>query len=498
MKTELVNTLLKAGIVSEAEVERAIHYESGTSIVERLLSLGYGSEDDVYKILQNKLRLAVVSTKDLANIPKDILNVVPKEVIEKQHILPFKVTDTTIHIAMFDPTQDSCINEICFFTSLRVLPYGALASDLAKALNKYYGLSLPESFKHGAENLDSKYTGPKLPPIKEMAAAPSTAGLPPLPSMSAKLGVKASPTVLPPLPTDFIMPEETAKIEPLTKVEVTPIPTPKVAATPKPGIPTKLPPLPQEKTGPVMQEIHEVDDLKAKLQKMQDDFDKLSKMVEQPESKPKARQEEKQIKEQIKNTQEEIAEVCTVNSQYKDVTQDMTTTVDYDEEAPEFKDISAAFPQTTRASSPDDVNVSNIENAKSKEAVLTHVLAEIKKLCSRCIVLFVKYDDLVPVIGTGKGIENNLKDFTISLKTASVFKTVYDSKKEFYGPVSDSTGLDSFFKHFGNERPMSVTIIPCLLDGEIFAMIYTEEAPTINEMRQIADAMSRAFDKLLA
>ena len=489
MKTELVNILLKAGIVSEAEVVRAIQYESGTSIVERLLSLGYGSEDDVYKIVQNKLRLAVVTTKELANISKDILNVVPKEVIEKQHVLPFMVTETTVHIAMFDPTQDSCINEICFFTGLRVLPYGALASDLAKALNKYYGLSLPESFKHGAENLDSKYAGPKLPPIKEMAAAPFTAGLPPLPSMSAKPEGKASPTVLPPLPTDFIMPEEMAKLAPTTKVET----------TSKPSIPTKLPPLPQEKVEPVVQqEIHEVDELKAKLQKMQDDFDKLSKMVEQPEIRPKAREEEQQIKEQIKNTQEEIAEVCTVNSQYKDVTQDMTTSLDYDDEAPEFKDISAAFPQATRASSPDDVNVSNIGNAKSKEAVLTHVLVEIKKLCSRCMVLFVKYDDLVPVIGTGKGIENNLKDFTVSLKTPSVFKTVYDTKREFYGPVSSSTGLDSFFKHFGNERPMSVTIIPCLLDEEVFAMIYTEEAPTINEIRQIAEAMSRAFDKLLA
>ncbi|MEI6093407.1 MAG: hypothetical protein WCQ47_06970, partial [bacterium] len=86
MKTELINLLLKAEIVRNNEVERALHYESGSSLVERLLSLGYGNEGDVFSIIQNKLKLVVVKSETLKNIPKNVIDIIPREIVEKHHI----------------------------------------------------------------------------------------------------------------------------------------------------------------------------------------------------------------------------------------------------------------------------------------------------------------------------------------------------------------------------------------------------------------------------
>ncbi len=190
MRTELVNTLIKAGVVTEPQVERASLYNFGTSLVERLLCLGYGSEDDVFKIIKNNLKLKVVEADELENIQEDILNEVPHYLIEKHHFLPFYSDHTKLHVAFFDPTKDSCFTEVAFFTSKVIVPFGARASVLSKALNKYFNFKLPEEFRYGKEQIvDPKLTPPPLMdggptvPKPTMPPIPTSRPKPPLPNL---------------------------------------------------------------------------------------------------------------------------------------------------------------------------------------------------------------------------------------------------------------------------------------------------------------------------
>jgi hypothetical protein len=440
LNTELINTLLTAGVVTEAQLERAAHYDSGSSLVEKFLTLGYGSEDDVYKVIQNKMGLPVVAAKILEDVDKKSLEIVPKAFIEKNHILPFHVDEASVHVAMFDPTQDTCLSELHFFANLKVLPYGALASDLTKALNKYYSLGLPEKFKYGTENMSANYKGPTPPPLKkESAAAAKMPPVPPLPPKPA--GVN-----LPPLPT-----------------------------TASPKVMPDLPPLPAKE--PVTIKIEEP---KKEV---------IPQETQKPEPEP-AKPEPQKIEPQKKEEPRKEAPAETVNNR--------TLGVDYDQEEPEFQDICQVFPQTTKATSPKDVDTAIIEQATNKDAVLNASINEVKKLSSRCIILFVKYDDLVSVVGAGSGIENNLSGFKLSLLEPSVFKNVRDSKKEFYGPMPGGAVEQAFIARFGNEKPQTVTIVPSMLDDEVFAVIYTEETPIVEEVKRVAVAMALAFDKLLS
>ena len=448
MNTELVNLLLKAGIIRESEAQRSLNYESGSSLVERVLSLGYGSETDVFKIIQNKLKLAVVPAESFNNIPKKVIDFIPRDIVEKHHILPFFMDNTTIHVAMFDPTQDPCLNELCFFTSLKVVPYGALASDITKALNKYYGLTLPETFRHGRENVDPRYKGAPIPPLgKDIANDDSE--LPPLPN--------SRPTT-----------------------------TPKKSQV---SMSNSFPPLPGKHVTSDTKDSS-VDELKDKLKQMQESFDRLSKMVSGQSKSDVEVKKVQQIKEKIKSIQEDtIVEI-------KD--EELVADIDYEDDLPEFQDVSGASKNPSKQIMTDDVFVNGIEQGVDKDAVLEAVVREIRKIASRAVILFVRYDDLLPISGLGSGIEDSIAGLRISLKEASVFRAVYSTKKEFYGPIpSADMILDGFVKHFGGHRPRSILIVPSMIDDEVFSMIYAEDTQSGVEFKRISKAMAIAFERLL-
>jgi hypothetical protein len=501
LTTEFIKTLITAGIVNGAQVERATHYESGSSLAERLLSLGYGNENDYYKVLKNKLNLPLVEASVLENIKEDCLNIFPKFLIEKHHFLPFYIENSensVLRLAMFDPTQTAVVKELKDFIGKNQLPnfkietYGALPSVLAKALNKYYKLGLPEMFKHGKETLIENYNGPKIPALR-LTKDEDLIKLPPLPKENQKDGGKSKLK-----PTNL---EEISKLPPL--------PNFKEAGKAEIGSKSTTRQNIEEK------KQHKVDDKLVK--KINEDFDQLSKMVNDKE-KTKTEEQTKKPETPIKQGQElqnkkekpagaektldtdnenESEVVCSTDSSYKDITESMTEGLNYDEEAPEFKDIKELVPEKPNAVSKDDVALDSIESANTKEEIIKNVLSEIKKLSSRCLILFVRNDTLSAIQGVGSGIVENYTNYTISLKEPSIFRDVYDSKKEYYGPIVPSHLIEDFMMRFGNQKPMSITLVPAIIDEQVFALIYTEENPAVEEVKNIAASMSKAFSKLL-
>ncbi|MEI6093525.1 MAG: hypothetical protein WCQ47_07585, partial [bacterium] len=345
---------------------------------------------------------------------------------------------TTVHVAMFDPTQDRCLSEMCFFTNLKVVPYGALASDITKALNKYYGLSLPEILRYGKEAIDPTYKGPQIPVLKPEPVVVSTSKLPPLPKMPVKPVIPTVPFVekmtLPPLPP---LHGKAIKREDI-KESVSSVQT-----ASKSVLEEIKRPVEKQKPTNVVNE---------KIKRMQDNFDKLSDMVSAEE--------------------------------------EPSLMVDYDDEAPEFNDVSAgAYVQQIRYIA--------IEQGRNKDAVLNATMAEIKKISSRSVIMFIKYDDIVPIVGAGNGIIDNINNLKLSLSESSIFSTVYSTKREYYGPMPKGLVSDRFLDHFGHHMPESIAIVPSMIDDEVFCLIYAEDTDETLELKKIADSMSNAFNRLL-
>jgi len=389
LRTELIETLLKAGVVRESQVERALEYPFSTGLVERLLCLGYGSEDDVFKIIKNNLKLKVIEGSELDNIPQNVLESVPSDMITMNHFLPFYADETKIHIAFFDPTKDSCFNEVCFFTSKRIVPFGVKASVLAKALNKYFNLNVPEEFKFGKEQIsDPALTPPPLVEKEPVAAKP----LPPIPNMKE--------TPKPPLPTI-----EEKKVTPALK--------------------------PQEP------------EIIFEASSFSDDEDTFNDFKD------------------IGGVAEETLQEVELSIEPTPVAEEQSTYVD----------------------------TTSIELATNKEQIISAVNNELTKISKRFMLLFVKYEELITIDGSG---------VKIPLTVPSFFKDVHDSAKRFYGIPPKSYVADEFFNKLGGSLPQIICVVPVSIENEVFAILYAEDVENPMQAEDIAEKTAEAFDRLLS
>jgi len=456
LRTELVNTLLKAGIINEEAVLEAMEHNMGSSLVERLLDLGYGSEQDVYKIIKNKLKLEVVGPDDIANIDPRVFKIVPRGLVERHHILPFYADSTNIHVAVIDPTQDSCMNELCFFSHLRVMPYGILASDLTKALNKYYQLGLPEEFRH-KKALKKEGEMPKdipLPPPNFPLPGKKPNGIP-----TSIPNTPPPPEGLPPLPNikaESPKPAEPPRVEePPTRTEEVPMPE-----QPKEEVEVKEELIEEIKIEPVMEEEPKIPESKSVLSDDIGVFD----IGEDAEFRD------------ISSSDIKLEPILT---------------------APPVDETQVSEVSDDNIMPSQELDVSAISSSSEKDAILNAVTQALKTISKSALVLFVKEDDMVAVLGFGEHIDGNFDDYKISLSAPNMFQWVFQNKAELSGLPQSGYLNDVFFKRFGGFVPEKIAIVPSVIEGEVVAAIYCEDPSSIDDMKKVAEAMAGSFHRLL-
>lgn len=166
MKTKLIDTLILAGVIPPNSVTE-LNTVSKTPLLETLLSKGHGSEDDVLKIIKNKLLYDVVDAATLSKISSSAIQSIPINFIIDYHVLPFYVDESVLNIAMADPTYEECFNELNFLVEKNIVVFGAKLSDINLNINKHFNLKLFTNFKH------IKTTNVNTPIIPKPSSVPS-------------------------------------------------------------------------------------------------------------------------------------------------------------------------------------------------------------------------------------------------------------------------------------------------------------------------------------
>jgi type IV pilus assembly protein PilB len=79
-------------------------------------------------------------TVDLSGreLDEDLMRRIPREVIERHEVLPFRLDGETILLAMSDPTDFRAIDEVQFLTSCRVETALAPRTTLRERIERYY------------------------------------------------------------------------------------------------------------------------------------------------------------------------------------------------------------------------------------------------------------------------------------------------------------------------------------------------------------------------
>ena len=188
-----IGELLKtSGVITDEQMASALQTQgtSGARFASQCLLLGFAEEVDLLKALSKQKGIPGLDLSRTV-VPVEDLKIVPKRVAMDSLVLPVRVEDDRIFLAMADPDRRDLIDEVQFVTGRPVVGYIALQSALKRAIDEAYVLS-----ESGGARF---YKGSRLPPdhklietARHLAAAGAGAAVSP-----AGVGILSAPTPVP-------------------------------------------------------------------------------------------------------------------------------------------------------------------------------------------------------------------------------------------------------------------------------------------------------------
>lgn len=136
---DIGETLLHLGLVTKQQLESAQIHPSGGRIDQRLIELGYISEEDTLKTFADMLGTRFLSLKDL-KIDLELLNKFPYREIYRHSILPVSRHNGTAVIATSDPFDLEALNELSTLSGLRLEPVFARRDDIIQIIKEKLGV----------------------------------------------------------------------------------------------------------------------------------------------------------------------------------------------------------------------------------------------------------------------------------------------------------------------------------------------------------------------
>lgn len=143
-KKKLGEVLLEAKILSKGQLEEALTLQRKTRrrLGKLLIELGYVDEDELAQTLSVQLKVPTVNMESI-DPDEDALSKVSEEQAREKVIMPVKLNDKNLTIAMASPLDWMTIQEIEFATNTRVTVNIATESSIMKAIDRAYGQERP-------------------------------------------------------------------------------------------------------------------------------------------------------------------------------------------------------------------------------------------------------------------------------------------------------------------------------------------------------------------
>ncbi|MBI4964235.1 MAG: type IV-A pilus assembly ATPase PilB [Desulfomonile tiedjei] len=143
MKDRIGEMLLRAGLIDEEKLERAFDHQrtQGGKVASALIKLEFLNEDDLVEFLSRQLGLPTVSLDEI-DVDPDAVKLIPTPIAQKYMAIPYAHVNSSLHVAMADPTDLNAIDDIKFMTDLSVEVSIATESQIRKALDTFYDTGL--------------------------------------------------------------------------------------------------------------------------------------------------------------------------------------------------------------------------------------------------------------------------------------------------------------------------------------------------------------------
>ncbi len=143
MSLKLGELLINEGVITQAQLDEALkcHTFFGIKLGSSLIELGFVQEDVLVALLSKKLGVPAVTLSEILDVPSGIIERISPAVAEKFRVIPIRLENKRLYIAMADPTDFKSQEELSFITGNVIMPMIAPEVNILHALEKHYSVS---------------------------------------------------------------------------------------------------------------------------------------------------------------------------------------------------------------------------------------------------------------------------------------------------------------------------------------------------------------------
>lgn len=135
----LGSILVKSGIITNEQLSRALEEKDKDEFIgDAIVRLGFTTESKIVQALQKHQNLDYIDLKEV-RINPNVARFLPRELCERNRLIPIKLDGRNLTIAMADPSDIMKTDNISILTGFKVIPVVAKSSDIINQIRKVYG-----------------------------------------------------------------------------------------------------------------------------------------------------------------------------------------------------------------------------------------------------------------------------------------------------------------------------------------------------------------------
>jgi hypothetical protein len=140
MAIRLGEILIQKGIINEEQLRKALNAQLiyGGHLGTCLIELGYVDDRRLGETLAETLHVDYARFETLLDVGRDVIEVVPKKLVEKHLVVPFDLHQRVLQVAMVDPRNCFGIDELSFASGYKVQPFVSPELVILHFMDRYY------------------------------------------------------------------------------------------------------------------------------------------------------------------------------------------------------------------------------------------------------------------------------------------------------------------------------------------------------------------------
>ena len=139
--TRLADLLKRTGLFQDDQIKALLEQkiEGNTSITRRVVEAGYVPEEAFLIAVGKAMGYPFVHLNE-AKIEPTVLARLPAKVVFQYNVIPLQIENSVLRVATNDPFNSNLADALRLVSGLRIRMSLSLTADIAKAINKFYGV----------------------------------------------------------------------------------------------------------------------------------------------------------------------------------------------------------------------------------------------------------------------------------------------------------------------------------------------------------------------